>query len=314
MQVSIIVCTYNRASSLKSTLDALKAQVFDSADQCEVIVVDNNSTDSTRDTVIALMHEWKNLKYVFEGKQGLSNARNKGIDVALGEVILFTDDDVLPEPDWMATIVTRMAALKLDACGGYIAPIWEKRPPKWLTNRFHGFLAIRMEREDEYIIRTPSEAPFGANMAFRKEVFKKIGKFDTSRGRKGKILASGEDGELFERIFAAGLRVGFLGSAKVHHKVEAFRTNIRYFLKWRYQTSRNIVISKGIQGEKRIFNIPYFLFPQAARAFGRVICGFVTTSREEVVHRLIVLWHFFGTIDGLIQTRHKNTNLESGTG
>ncbi|MDV7401319.1 hypothetical protein RZS08_58420, partial [Arthrospira platensis SPKY1] len=90
-------------------------------------------------------------------------------------------------------------------------------------------------------------------MAFRREVFDKVGLFDTSRGRKGKVLASGEDGEMFERILAAGLKAVFLGRSRVHHKVEAFRTQKAYFRRWRYQTSRNIAISRGVTGNRRLF-------------------------------------------------------------
>ena len=75
--------------------------------------------------------------------------------------------------------------LTADACGGYIAPIWEAPPPDWLTERFHGFLAVRTDRTDDYTIESAAQAPFGANMAIRKAVFDKVGLFDTSRGRKG---------------------------------------------------------------------------------------------------------------------------------
>jgi len=303
MDASIIVCSYNRAESLRDTLRALRAQEVASDIKWEVIIVDNHSNDHTRQVVEELRQDWPRLRYEFEGQQGLSHARNHGINVASGEVLLFTDDDVLPEPDWLETTLAGLAKYNADACGGFIAPIWEVPPPAWLTERFYGFLAVRTDRSDEYHINTPAQAPFGANMAMQKKVFEQVGLFDTSRGRKGKVLASGEDGEMFERILAANLKAVFLGQSRVHHKVEAFRVTKHYLRNWRFQTSRNLAVSKGLPGTRRVFNIPLYLFPQFLRSAMRAFVGRLTQPCDEAFNREIVLCHFLGTFQGLWQTR-----------
>ena len=303
MNASVIVCTYNRAESLRDTLRALKAQQPLAGREWEVIVVDNNSNDHTRQVIKEFQLEWPLLRYEFEGEQGLSHARNHGISAARGDILLFTDDDVIPESDWLETTLSGLEKYKADACGGYIAPIWESPPPDWLTERFHGFLAVRSERSDDYGINSYSQVPFGANMAFRREVFKKVGGFDISRGRKGKVLASGEDSELFERILAAGLKAVFLGQSRVHHKVEDFRLTKRYFRRWRFQTSRNIAQNKDITGESRLFNIPLYVFPQFLRAVMRMLWGHVTQPRDEAFNREMVVCHFLGLMQGLYRSR-----------
>ena len=303
MDASIIVCTYNRAESLKDTLAALSRLEAPPTRTWEVIVVDNNSRDHTRQLVKAAQQNWPRLRYVFEPAQGLSHARNRGIAEAAGDIILFTDDDVLPELDWMETTLAGLDKYGADACGGYIAPIWETPPPDWLTERFYGFLAVRTDRSDDYPIESASQAPFGANMAIRRSVFGKVGGFDTSRGRKGKVLASGEDGEMFERILAAGYKADFLGQSRVHHKVEAFRLTKRYFRRWRFQTSRNIAQSRGLAGDRRIFNIPLFVFPQLVRAIIRMVWGHLTQPRDEAFNREIIVFHFLGLIQGLYRAR-----------
>ena len=303
MDASIIVCTYNRAESLRDTLRALKAQQAAPGREWEVIVVDNNSKDGTQRVIAEFQHEWPLLRYEFQGEQGLSHARNLGIAAARGEILLFTDDDVLPEPDWMETTLAGLEKYSADACGGYVAPIWEVPPPDWLTERFYGFLAVRTDRIDDYDITLPSQAPFGANMAFRREVFQKVGGFDTSRGRKGNVLASGEDGELFERILAAGLKAVFLGQSRVHHKVESFRLTKRYFRRWRFQTSRNIAQSKDMAGERRLLNIPLYVFPQFLRAVARMLWGHVSQPRDEAFNREMVVCHFLGLMQGLYRSR-----------
>jgi glycosyltransferase involved in cell wall biosynthesis len=303
MDASIIVCTYNRAESLRDTLCALRAQEVAGMRQWEVIVVDNNSKDHTREVVDEVRRQWPLLRYEFEATQGLSHARNHGIAAAQGEVLLFTDDDVLPEPDWLEATLTGMEKYHADACGGFIAPIWETPPPPWLTERFYGFLAIRTVRSDDYPVTEASQTPFGANMTFRKKVFDQVGLFDTNRGRKGNVLASGEDGEMFQRILSSDLKVVFLGQSRVHHKVESFRLTKRYFRRWRFQTSRNIAQSHGLAGERRLFNIPLFVFPQFLRAVARMLWGHLTKPRDEAFHLEIIVFHFLGLMRGLYQTR-----------
>ena len=303
MDASVIVCTFNRAESLRDTLRALRAQQTAASRRWEVIIVDNNSRDHTREVVGEEQCEWPSLRYEFEAAQGLSHARNHGIAVAHGEVLLFTDDDVIPEPDWLETTLLGLEKYRADACGGFIAPVWETPPPAWLTERFYGFLAIRSDRSDDYPITQAGQAPFGANMAMKRTVFDRVGLFDTNRGRKGNVLASGEDGELFERILAAGLATVFLGRSRVHHKVESFRLTKRYFRRWRFHNSRNLGQSRRLVGERRLANIPLYLFPQLLRAIARMVWGHVTQPRDEAFNREIVVFHFLGLMQGLYRSR-----------
>lgn len=303
MDASVIVCTHNRAESLRDTLRALRAQQTNPDRSWELIVVDNNSHDDTRKVVEMARQEWPLLRYEFEQAQGLSHARNRGIVAARGEVLLFTDDDVLPEKDWLETTLRGLETYEADACGGYIAPLWEAPPPAWLTQRFYGFLAIRTDRTDDYVITDESQAPFGANMGMKKTVFARTGVFDVSRGRKGKTLSGGEDIELFERILAAGIKAVFLGGSRVHHKVEASRMTKSYLRRWRLQSSRNLATIGSVPSGRRIFNIPLYLFPQFARAIVRAVAGHLTKPRDEAFHRELIVCHFVGTMQGLWQTR-----------
>lgn len=305
MDATVIVCTYNRADSLRDTLAALQAQEVAPDRQWEIIVVDNNSSDHTRYVVEEVRVSCKRIVYAFEAVQGLSHARNHGIARADGNVILFTDDDVLPEPDWLESTLTGLSKFRADACGGYIAPIWETAPPRWLTERFYGFLAIRNDRADDFLVKPGDTPPFGANMAFRKAVFDKVGLFDGNRGRKGETLASGEDGEMFQRILAAGLVVAFLGSARVHHKIESFRLTKSYLRRWRFQTSRNLAAVRGMPGERRLFNIPLYAFPQLARSVARWLWGYLRLPPDEAFNREMVVFHFLGTFVGLWAARYQ---------
>ena len=239
------------------------------------------------------------LLYEFERNQGLSFARNHGIQTARGDVLLFTDDDVCPFPDWARQLLEAIKQYECDACGGYIAPLWETKPPKWLTQRLYGFIAVRVDEIGPKEILDNSEVPFGANMAFHRTVFDKVGMFDTTRGRIGNVLASGEDGEMFQRILSAGLRVVYWPKARVQHRVEAFRMRKAYFRRWRFQNSRNIAHSRGVHGKRRFMGIPFYIFPQLLRAISRATVARLVDPEDEAFEREIIVWHFLGLITGL---------------
>lgn len=303
INASVIVCTYNRSASLQRTLRSLQQQVVEDGLTWEVLIVDNNSKDDTQAVVETFCATFPRARYCYESRQGLSFARNHGIFQARGDIVLFTDDDVAPEPDWVQRLIAGMLATGCDACGGFIAPVWETPPPPWLTNRFHGFLAIKTERTDTYEIDAQSPLPFGANMAFRRDVFSRFGLFDVTRGRTGDILASGEDGELFARLVAGGGKVMFFGNARVHHAVESFRTTKRYFRRWRHQTSRNLAQSRGFAGSRRIGGVPLYLYPQLLRAVVRAFMARVLEPPDAAFHKEIIVWHFIGSIEGLWRNR-----------
>src|ERR1700730_5420887 len=106
MDVSVIICTYNRAESLRRTLAALQSQRTAPGLTWELVLVDNNSNDRTREVVEAFKASSDiSTVYVFEGRQGKSIAQNTGLDVAVGELLAFTDDDCRPEPTWIQDVV-----------------------------------------------------------------------------------------------------------------------------------------------------------------------------------------------------------------
>lgn len=304
IDASIVVCTWNRSTSLRRTLASLRAQSVATHVNWEVLVVDNNSNDDTRSVIEACARTFPRVRYCYEPQQGLSFARNHGISLAKGDVVLFTDDDVAPEADWLQRILDGMARFDCDACGGYIAPVWESEPPSWLSERFHGFLAIRADRTDTYEIDGTVPVPFGANMAFRRTVFARFGLFDVTRGRSGAVLASGEDGELFARILAAGGKVIFFGDARVHHMVETFRLTKRYFRRWRFQTSRNMAVGRAFPGNRRVFGVPLYLYRQLVRASARAVAARFSSPPDEAFFNEIIVWHFLGSIAGLWRNRN----------
>ncbi len=300
IKISVIICTYNRANSLEDTLYCLTKQSY-KHNNWELIVVDNNSNDNTKDIINKYKKILPNLTYQFEPKQGLSHARNLGIKSAHGEIIAFTDDDVLPETDWLYQIINNMETYNCDACGGYISPKWEVPPPSWLTEIFYGFLAIKTDLNGPRQLSITDELPFGANMAFHKSMFTKYGLFDTQKGRKGAILAGGEDIEMFERIISAGSTVFYFSDIKVIHKVEAFRLKKNYFRRWRFQCSKNMAEETTFDGSRKLLGVPLYLLNQTFKAIIKSFIYLITMPNDIAFRQEMIVWHFFGLIAGILR-------------
>lgn len=301
MDASVIVCTYNRAVSLVDTLAALAALQLSPGFTWELIVVDNNSRDTTRYTVERFAAEYPALplRYVFEGQQGLSHARNRGIAEAHGEILAFTDDDVLPAPDWLTLLVQGMRAHGCAAAGGYIAPLWQADPPTWLTERFYGFLALKTDTVGPREVSDVDGMPFGANMAMTRDAVSRVGVFDTELGRKGGVLAGGEEIDMLLRIAGDGGKIMYFPTVQVKHKVEAFRLRKSYFRKWRMQSSSNEAAKWPPVTGRQFGGVPLYLIRQMLRSIASAFVMRILRPEDEAFRQEMVVWHFLGLIHGL---------------
>ncbi|TDI99034.1 MAG: glycosyltransferase, partial [Deltaproteobacteria bacterium] len=138
LRISVVVCTYRNPGLLEKTLASLLNQTLDSA-RYEVIVVDNNSNDSTPDVVA----RFPSVRYVFEPEQGLSAARNAGIRAASSDIIAFIDDDAEADPGWLQALLEVYDSVpNALAVGGKADPIWDAPPPSWLDENYHRPLSL----------------------------------------------------------------------------------------------------------------------------------------------------------------------------
>jgi glycosyltransferase involved in cell wall biosynthesis len=304
-RVSVVVCTYNRARSLRDTLKALEKLVVPRDLVWETVVIDNNSHDETRAVAAEFEHPGRPpyLRYFFEKKQGLSNARNRAIAESRGDILLFTDDDVCPDADWLTTLVAGMEKHGCDGAGGWIGPLWEAQPPNWLTERFYGFLAIRTDEAGPRAVTEESDFPFGANMGFHRAVFDRLGGFDPQLGRKGGASIAGEEWDLFNRLIGSGGKIMYFPAARVHHKVPADRISKRYLRSWRYEDSRNQALVYDVTGARRILGVPPYVFSLTLKAAWTALKAKLEGPEDQAFHREMIVWHFLGMISGLRQRR-----------
>jgi glycosyltransferase involved in cell wall biosynthesis len=236
IDVSVVLTTYNRAPLLEGALAALALQETPDSLRWEVVVVDNNSRDRTPEVAAAAGKRMTvPVRYLFEPRQGQTHARNLGIREALGSVLAFIDDDVLPAPDWVPKVSSAMDQWNAHGVGGRILPRWEAPPPRWLADSQYllNRLAL-MDFEDSRVLSYPMEGRpqvWGANMAFRRELFEVAGMFDTRRGMVGTKLSRGDEVDLINRALERGLRIVYDPSLKVFHRIGADRMRKHYFRK-----------------------------------------------------------------------------------
>lgn len=225
--ISVVVCTYNRAEILGRMLESFFAQGGLASCNYELIVVDNNSSDDTRE-VAKRFETCDGFCYVFEGRQGLSVARNRGVGEAGGEIVAFLDDDVIVDDNWLVNLQKCFDETGADAAGGRSYLILEQDPPDWLE----GNLRLSLSEVDlgpERKAVAGGRGLYGLNMAFRKTRLEEVGKFDEGLGRRGKALLAGEETLVFKRIAEGGGTIVYEPDAVVGHIIERDRLTWDYF-------------------------------------------------------------------------------------
>lgn len=232
MKFSVVIATYNRARDLEGTLASLAGLRADG--DWEVIVVDNNSTDDTRQVVEGAAPAFPvDLRYIFERQQGRSPALNAGIRAACGEIIATTDDDVRVDRGWLDRAAEALDEIGCDYVGGRVLPIWGGPRPGWLADRpGRQWAVIALLDYGPRPIEFGARVPLGVNMAFRREAFERAGTFDVNTGRRAGTLLGQEVREWCIRARAAGLRGFYVPAMCIQHVIPASRLNKRYFRRW----------------------------------------------------------------------------------
>ena len=236
---TVLIATYNRATLLDQTLASLARMTVSAGLRWEAIVIDNNSSDATREVVEQQRRVFPvELRYLFEPRQGRSSALNTGIANARGRVLAFTDDDVRVADGWLDAACSPLLepAGTTAYTGGPVRPIWGAPPPRWLDltrGDLWGTIAIQDHGRERFVYEERRKVPLGANMAARKTFFETVGVFRPDLGRTGGRLVLGQEvPELLMRARTAGLRGAYIPEMEIEHHVPAARLTPRYFRKW----------------------------------------------------------------------------------
>jgi len=317
--VSVLVCTWNRAALLKETLASLAAMKVSPAIRWDVVVVDNNSSDDTRAVVDRAARAFPvPVRYVFEPQQGKSFAMNAGLRAGTAPIVAFTDDDVRLDPGWLTSCVEAFRDdPSISYVGGPVHPIWDAPCPAWFERTgtiLWGTLAILDYGSAPFVFEEQRKIPLGANFALRRDLVHAIGGFDTSLGRNGDgVLLGQEIPEFFARARRVQARGAYVPSMRVEHHVPARRLRPGYFRRWWYgkgisrarMEERHPVTELGLDLRKvaTIGGVPRFLFGAAVRDAARWVKAVVRGDRGERFAAETQLWYFGGQLRERLRQR-----------
>ena len=276
MLISVIIPTYNRSESLKDVLDSLIHQESTDGFDWEVLIVDNNSKDKTKELAEEFIPKFKGkLRYIFEPTQGINCARNVGINNASGDILSFVEDDCVVNKDWLFEITEFFKNPDHNAMGGKILPLLPPDTPNWIRRNQASLNGPILQLHDfGPVTRTYQERGeffIGANMHFRKSIFNECGMFRVDLGSG--TGSKGSETEFFERLRSHNLDIYYSGRVALLHKSEAERMNLRFLARWyvhlgRFAARKNFGEKK--EGSVRYFGIPRYLFKD-------IICYFFLT-------------------------------------
>ncbi|MEZ0123235.1 MAG: glycosyltransferase [Candidatus Reddybacter sp.] len=300
MDISLIICSYNRAHNLDDCFKHLLAQKNSTDINWELILVDNNSTDNTRTVVERYANESAlNIRYSFEAQQGLSFARNHGIALADGTWVAFIDDDIRVSEVWLKTLHDTFRQYDCDAVGGRIHIESPQSLPQWISPDMYGFLGHQDFGTQAHPMDGYNEFPFGGNMAVHRRVFDKIGVFDTKLGRRGEgsksdELFKGEETDFFQRLADIEGNFRYHPDLLVLHKILPYQLEKKFFL----TLHKNAGILKAQQDirphQRSVMGIPLFVYPQLLRSIGHYARQVFSDGKNSAFRKRMNIAYFTG--------------------
>jgi glycosyltransferase involved in cell wall biosynthesis len=237
MDLTVAICTFRRAGLLPATLGSLAAARPPGAGVAwELLVVDNGCEDAVRQAVEAFRGKLP-VRYEREPAVGVARARNRAVACATAPIIIFADDDVVFDPDWLCAMARAINAHpECQFWGGRIVPVWGVQKPAWFDVTRCPMLGDSVVKYDlgeqsRYWDPDPPHAdpPFyTANLALRVEAVRRAGLFDVTLGHSGAARGSGEDSWMVKTLHRGGARGWYAADALLHHPVEPARLTRPY--------------------------------------------------------------------------------------
>lgn len=280
--VSVIITAYNRARQLAEVLESVLFLETDGMFRYEVIAVDNNSTDTTRNIVEAYVPKFTTeamkdkclgLKYIFESKQGKPFALNRGLAEAKGDFIFFTDDDVTVDQQWLKSMMDCFQRTRCDGIGGRVLPVYPENTPNWIKgdkNKMSGIVVTYDYGEETKKYDSSMDEFIGANYAFKRKVFEDCGQFRPEFS-KSKVPV-GEDREFVNRVIRDKKVLYYCGQAVVHHPVDLNRARLKNVARWNIALGRSAALREREEGQefKYLWGVPQYLWRGVVFNFLRI--------------------------------------------
>jgi glycosyltransferase involved in cell wall biosynthesis len=295
---SVVICTFNREKYVKKAIESVLNNHVNGFTY-EILVIDNNSTDNTKDVVESFSKAYPNkVRYFFEPMQGLSVARNRGIKEAKGNYTVFLDDDGEASQKWLQSFYhTFQTVSDIVGVGGRIIAKFPKQKPDWikgLSLQFYGEWS--QGEEAHYHPWVP-----GGNGAWKTESLRKIGGFNTQFGRVGNsTLLNSEESEMINRLKAEGAKFYYSPSALMYHNVIPDRISIKWQLGRHFgQGYTQGILAVSVENRYKTFSAKIgrmvFIFVYSFKQLGRAIYNTTMARNDEAIRRFFQFVHDLGT-------------------
>jgi len=270
VDLTLLVCTYNRSGDVRDMLEAARAQESDGTFTFEVLVVDNNSTDDTRAVVDrAIAGGQSNVRYLFEPRQGKSHALNAGLAAARGVNFTTADDDYIFPPATVRTIVNCFRTRpEVSFVGGKVLPLWRETPPAWLKASMWSPIAVADYGDAEFYV--DARRPLCLlGCSFRRAAVLDAGGYRTGLSVSKNLIGGVEDLEILQRLWQSGCRGLYLPQLVFHHKVSSSRLTKAYYRRWHTGHGRFYAALRDPEFERsagRLFDVPWHAYREAGTA------------------------------------------------
>ena len=320
MDISVIICTYNRSESLRNVLDDLVRQEDVSRFSYEIVIVDNNSADATKsvcEEYLALKPEI--FRYILEPRQGKTFALNTGIRASKGDIIAFTDDDVVIDSRWLCSIREAFVAHPdCKAFGGRVLPLWPDIVPSWIATEgefrnIGGTIVVHDYGADvKSYASTGMWPPIGANMFFTKDVFVTYGYFNERLDFAATKIPMLEDTEFCNRLLKGKEEMLYLPATLVYHPVDEERLTKKYFRKYAFKSGRGQYLIGDLQRNgRRLFNIPLYFYKNVLSCLAQCAVAACRQNTRKSFYFEKLLIYNAGTMYELFRQRRAITGKDN---
>lgn len=234
--LSVILCTYNRDKYIYNVLRSIADNDYPH-NLYEIVLVNNNSTDNTQAECQRFQADYPDItfRYLVEPNQGLSYARNCGITNALGDLLVYVDDDATVNPQYLRTYADFFQRNPdAVAAGGPILPVYETQEPSWMSHYTRQLITGRLYLGSRQRQFPRGAFPGGGNACYRKTVFHAVGPFNVQLGRKGNSLIGAEEKDLFDKMTTRGMHFYYLPNAILYHIIPPHKLTPDYFQRLTY--------------------------------------------------------------------------------